>query len=49
MFIVIEHDGSAKWAAIVTNEEGENKTFLTKEEAQKEVDECQNGIIVELT
>lgn len=48
MFIVIEIHGGAEYAAIVTNEEGENKVFDTKEEAQVEADDCQDAIIVEL-
>jgi hypothetical protein len=46
MYIVIEFDSSAKWASIVTYENGENKVFDTKKDAKKEADFCQNAIIV---
>lgn len=46
MYIVIEFTSSAKWAAIVTYENGENKVFDTKKEAQKEANLCQNAIVV---
>jgi hypothetical protein len=48
MFIVIEKHGGAEYAIIVTNEEGENKIFETREEAQIEAEDCQDAIIVEL-
>jgi hypothetical protein len=47
MFIVIEKHGGAEYAIIVTNEEGENKIFETREEAEIEADDCQDAIIVE--
>jgi len=49
MFIVIEMSSDAKYATIVTNENSENMVFASKEEAQKIANECQNGIIVEIT
>ena len=48
MYIVIEKHGGAEYAAIVTNEEGQNLVFDTKEEAQAEADDCQDGIVVQL-
>ena len=48
MFIVIEKHGGAEYAIIVTNEDGENKIFGNREEAQAEADDCQDGIVVEL-
>lgn len=48
MFIVIEKHGGAEYAIIVTNEEGENKIFETREEAQIEADDCQDAIVVEI-
>lgn len=48
-YIVLETHGGAEYAAIVTNEDdGANKVFDTREEAQKEADECQDGVVVEL-
>lgn len=46
MYIVIEKFGGWQYAAIVTNEDGEVKVFDTKEEAQAEANECQNGIVI---
>lgn len=48
MYIVIETHGGAEYASIVTDEDGHNKVFDTKEEAQEECDELQDGIIVEI-
>lgn len=47
-YIIIETHGGAEYAAIVTNEDGENKIFETFEEAKKEQEDCQRGIIVEI-
>lgn len=47
-FIVIETFGGANYATIVTNEDGENMIFNTREEAQAEADDCQDGIVVEI-
>ena len=44
-FIVIEKFGTP---TIVTDENGEVKIFDTREEAQAEADDCQDGIVVEL-
>jgi hypothetical protein len=49
MYIVIECWPDAEHAEIVSvPETGWNKTFDTREEAQEEVDDCQNGIIIEI-
>jgi hypothetical protein len=48
MFIVIEKFGGAEYAIIVMDEDGNNKIFDTREEAQAEADDCQDGIVVEL-
>lgn len=48
MFIVIEKHGGPEYAAICTDQEGNNLVFDTREEAQKEADDCQDGIIVEI-
>ena len=47
-FIVIEIFGGAQYAAIVTDENGNNKVFGNRNDAQTEADDCQNGIVVEL-
>lgn len=48
MFIVIEKFGGPEYAIIVTDEEGNNKIFDTEEEAQAEVEDCQDGIVLEI-
>ena len=47
-FIVIECHGGPEYAIIVTDEDGNTKVFDTKEEAQVEADDCQDGRVVEL-
>lgn len=47
-YLVIEKHGGPEYAIIVTDEDGNNKVFGTKEEAQTEADDCQNGIIVSI-
>jgi len=49
MYIVIEIFPDLEHAAIVVNpESGKNLVFDTAEAAQKEADECQDGIVVEM-
>lgn len=48
LYIVIEMHGGAEYATICTDEEGNNKIFDTKEEAQVEADDCQDGRVVEV-
>lgn len=48
MYIVIETLGGAEYATIVTTEDGDNKVFNTREEAQEEADECQSGLVVRI-
>jgi hypothetical protein len=45
-YIVIETHGGPEYAIIVTDEDGNNKIFDTKEDAQIEADDCQDGIVV---
>jgi hypothetical protein len=47
-FIVIETHGGACYAIIVTDEEGNNRVFDERDEAEAEASECQDGIVVEL-
>lgn len=47
-FIVIECHGGAACAAIATDTDGNNLVFDTREEAETEASDCQDGIIVEL-
>ena len=49
MFIVIECWPDAQSAAIVADpESGTNLVFNTQTDAQKEADQCQNGIVIEV-
>lgn len=48
MYLVIEKHGGPEFAIIVTNEDGSNKVFDDNESAQKEADDCQDGIVIEL-
>jgi len=45
-YLVIELFGGPEYAAIVTNEKGDNLVFNTLGEAEKEADECQQGLVV---
>jgi hypothetical protein len=48
MYIIIENHGGPHYAIIVTDQEGNNLVFETREEAEKEAADCQDGIIIEL-
>lgn len=48
MYIVIETHGGAEHAMIVTDELGRNKIFEKEQEAQREADDCQSGIVIEI-
>jgi hypothetical protein len=47
-YIVIETHGGAAYAIIVTDENGENKVFDEKSEAEAEAADCQHGMVIEL-
>jgi hypothetical protein len=47
-YIVLETFGGAEHAAIVTDEDGNNKVFQAEKEAGEEADLCQEGIVVKL-
>lgn len=47
-YLIIETHGGPEYAAIVTDENGENKVFDTELEAEIEAADCQEGIIFEL-
>ena len=47
-YIVIEIFGGAEYAAIVTDQEGNNLVFEKQEDAEAEASDCQDGLIVEL-
>ena len=47
-YLVIETHGGAEYATIVTDENGNNKVFDDKAEAEAEAADCQAGIVIEL-
>jgi hypothetical protein len=47
-YIVIECHGGAEYAAIVTDQNGNNQVFENREDAEVEAVDCQDGLIVEL-
>ena len=47
-YIVLECHGGAEYASIVIDEEGNNKVFDGREEAQLEADQCQDGKVIEI-
>ena len=47
-YIVIERFGGAMYAAIVTDEDGNNKVFDNYDKALEEANECQDGVVVEI-
>lgn len=47
-YIVIEMHGGPEHAIIVTNTDGNNLVFDTREEATREAEDCQDGLVVEL-
>ena len=47
-YIVIETHGGAEYAIIVTDRDGNNLVFDTREEAEHEASDCQVGIVIEL-
>jgi hypothetical protein len=47
-FIVIETHGGAAYAAIVTDADGNNQVFESREKAEAEAADCQNGIVIEI-
>lgn len=47
-YIVLETHGGPEYAIVVMDEDGNNKVFDNLEDARKEADECQAGIVVEI-
>lgn len=45
-FIVIEKHGGFEYAGIVIDEHGNNKIFDNYIDAQKEADQCQDGMVI---
>jgi hypothetical protein len=46
-YIIVETHGGPEYAIIVTDTNGNNLVFDTREEAEKEAADCQDGLIVE--
>jgi len=47
-FIVIECHGGAEYAIICTDEDGNNRVFDNREDAEAEAGDCQDGLVIEL-
>lgn len=47
-YLVIELFSGAEYAAIVTDQDGNNLVFDTRQEAEAEAADCQDGLVVEL-
>ncbi|MDO3641506.1 hypothetical protein [Mucilaginibacter sp. L3T2-6] len=47
-FIIIETHGDPEYAIIVTDQDGNNLVFDSREEAEAEAADCQDGVVVEL-
>jgi hypothetical protein len=47
-YIVLELHGGPEYAAITTDENGNNRVFKTREHAEVEAADCQDGLVVEL-
>ncbi|HEY4326345.1 MAG TPA: hypothetical protein VGN20_20330 [Mucilaginibacter sp.] len=47
-YIIIETHGGPEYAIIITDSNGNNLVFETRDEAEKEAEDCQDGLIVEL-
>lgn len=48
MYIIIETHGGPQYAIIVTDQDGNNLVFETREDAETEAADCQDGIIIKL-
>ena len=46
--IVLELHGGPEYAAIVTDEDGNNRVFDNREDAEAEADDCQDGLVIDL-
>jgi len=47
-FIVLETHGGPEYIAVCTDENGNNLVFDTREQAEAEAAQCQDGVVVEL-
>lgn len=47
-YIIIESFGGAEYAIIAMDEQGNNLVFETREEAEAQATQCQDGIVIEL-
>jgi len=47
-YIVIERHGGLEHAIIVTDVDGNNRVFESREDAEAEASDCQDGLIVEI-
>jgi hypothetical protein len=47
-YIVLELHGGPEYAAIVTDEDGNNRVFESRKDAKAEASDCQDGLVVEV-
>ncbi len=47
-YLVLELHGGAEYAAIVTDEDGNNRVFDNRDDAEAEAADCQDGVVVNL-
>lgn len=47
-YLVLELHGGPEYAAIVTDEDGNNRVFCNREDAEAEASDCQDGLVVAL-
>jgi hypothetical protein len=47
-YIVLELHGGPEYATIVTDEDGNNRVFDNREDAETEAADCQDGLVVEI-
>ena len=47
-YLVLELHGGAEYASIVTDEDGNNRVFDNREDAEAEANDCQDGLVINL-
>ena len=47
-YLILELHGGPEYAAIVTDQDGNNLVFEDRDKAEAEAADCQDGLIVEL-
>jgi hypothetical protein len=47
-YLVLECHGGAEYVAIVTDENGNNRVFDKRDDAEAEATDCQDGLVIEI-